>query len=104
MPVIDLTFQSELIQPGLPVIVDNGAAWCGQYTAILPIRGQLASEYAQRVKIAKPDADQNSQTGPAAGGTSLPILSLYQNGERANMPIGAHPRPIYTAKIEELLA
>ncbi|WP_353114012.1 hypothetical protein [Microbacterium sp.] len=26
------------------------------------------------------------------------------NGERADVLIGAHPKPVYTAKIEELLA
>ncbi|MBS3181166.1 thioredoxin [Leucobacter manosquensis] len=103
-PVADATFQSEVIESELPVVVDIWAAWCGPCKAIAPILDQLAEEYAGRVKIVKIDADQNPEAVTAAGVTSIPTLGFYRAGERVDVLIGAHPKPVYAAKIEELLA
>ena len=103
-PVTDATFQSEVIEAELPVVVDIWAAWCGPCKVIAPILDQLSEEYAGRVKIVKVDADQNPETVTAAGVTSIPTLGFYWNGERVDVLIGAHPKPVYAAKLEELLA
>ena len=103
-PVIDATFQSEMVGAELTVVVDIWAAWCGPCKAIAPILDQLAEEYAGRVKIVKINADQNPEAVTAAGVTSIPTLGFYRAGERLDMLIGAHPKPVYAAKIEELLA
>ena len=102
--VTDATFQTEVLESELPVVVDIWATWCGPCRAIAPILDQLAVEYAGRVKIVKVDADQNPETVTAASVTSIPTLGLYRNGERVDVLIGAHPKPVYVAKIEELLA
>ena len=103
-PVTDTTFQAEVLESELPVVVDIWATWCGPCRAIASILGQLAAEYAGRVKIVKVDADQNPETVTAASVTSIPTLGFYRNGERVDVLIGAHPKPVYVAKIEELLA
>ena len=103
-PVTDATFRAEVLESGLPVVVDIWATWCGPCRAIAPILDQLAVEYAGRVKIVKVDADQNPETVTAASVTSIPTLGFYRNGERVDVLIGAHPKPVYVAKIEELLA
>ncbi|WP_193128208.1 thioredoxin [Gulosibacter sediminis] len=103
-PVTDATFQSEVIEAELPVVVDIWAAWCGPCKAIAPILDQLAEEYAGQVKIVKVDADANPEAVTAAGVTSIPTLGFYRAGERVDVLIGAHPKPVYAAKIEELLA
>ncbi len=103
-PVTDATFQAEVLESEMLVVVDIWATWCGPCKAIAPILDQLAGEYAGRVKIVKLDADQNPETVAASGVTSIPTLGFYRDGERVDMLIGAHPKPVYAAKIEELLA
>ena len=103
-PVTDATFQAEVLESELPVVVDIWATWCGPCRAIAPILDQLAGEYEGRVKIVKIDADQNPETVTAASVTSIPTLGFYRNGERVDVLIGAHPKPVYVAKLEELLA
>lgn len=61
-PVTDATFQTEVLESELPVVVDIWATWCGPCRAIAPILDQLAGEYEGRVKIVKIDADQNPET------------------------------------------
>ncbi|EYT56750.1 thioredoxin [Leucobacter sp. UCD-THU] len=102
--VTDTTFQSEVLSSELPVVVDIWASWCGPCKAIAPILDALAAEYGSRVKIVKVDADANPQTVTAAGVTSIPTLGFYRGGERVSMLIGAHPKPVIAAKIQELLA
>ena len=102
-PVTDATFQAEVLESELPVVVDIWAAWCGPCKAIASILDQLAGEYEGRVKIVKVDADQNPETVTAASVTSIPTLGFYLNGERVDVLSGAHPKPVYVAKLEELL-
>lgn len=102
--VTDATFEAEVIESDLPVVVDIWAAWCGPCKAIAPILEDLAAEYDGRVKIVKLDADQNPDTVMAAGVTSIPTLGFYRDGERVDVLIGAHPKPVIAGKIESLIA
>ena len=102
-PASDSTFQAEVLDSELPVVVDIWATWCGPCMAIAPIFDQLAGEYAGRVKFVKIDANQNPEAVSAAGVTSIPTLGFYRSGERIDVLIGAHPKPVIVAKIEELL-
>lgn len=102
--VTDATFEAEVIQSDLPVVVDIWAAWCGPCKQIAPILDDLATEFAGRVKVVKLDADANPATVAAAGVASIPTLGFYRDGERVDVLIGAHPRPVIAGKIAELLA
>lgn len=102
--VTDSTFQAEVIDSDLPVVVDIWATWCGPCNQVAPILDELAEEYAGRVKIVKIDADANPGVVTAAGVTSIPTLGFYRDGSPVDALIGAHPRPLIASKIEELLA
>ena len=102
-PVTDATFRAEVLDSELPVVVDIWATWCGPCKAIAPILDDLAGEYDGRVKIVKLDADANPQTAMAADVTSIPTLGFYRGGERVDVLIGAHPKPIIAGKIDELI-
>ena len=102
--VTDATFQEEVLDSDVPVVVDIWATWCGPCRQVAPLLEQLAGEYDGRVKIVKVDADQNPETVIAAGVTSIPTLGFYRDGTRTDILIGAHPKPVIAEKIEELLA
>ncbi|XPP25622.1 MAG: thioredoxin [Leucobacter sp.] len=102
--VTDATFDQEVLHADIPVVVDIWATWCGPCKAIAPILEDLAEAYSGRIKIIKVDADTNPQTVTAAGVTSIPTLGFYKAGQRIDVLIGAHPKPVVTAKIEDLLS
>jgi len=102
--VTDATFEHEVLQSEIPVLVDVWAAWCGPCKRIAPILVELAIEYSDRVRIVKVDADANPRTVSTTGVSSIPTLGFYKAGERVDVLIGAHPKPVIAAKLEELLS
>ena len=65
--VTDDSFESDVLQSNTPVLVDYWAEWCGPCKMIAPILDEVASEYADKLKIAKLDVDQNAETAQKYG-------------------------------------
>ena len=87
--VTDETFDAEVLQSSKPVIVDYWAEWCGPCKMIAPILDEIASEYHDRIKIAKLNIDENPQTPPKFGIRGIPTLILFKNGTVEAQKVGA---------------
>ena len=87
----DETFQSDVIESDLPVLVDFWAEWCAPCRAIAPIFEELSTEFAGKVKFCKVDIDQNKQTPTNYSVRSIPTLIMFQNGQPAEQIIGLDP-------------
>jgi thioredoxin 1 len=73
---------SELIQsPGMPVLVDFYADWCGPCKTMAPILQQVAREHAGKVKIIKIDVDRNQPLAQQYRIQSIPTLILFHQGK-----------------------
>ena len=73
---------SELINsPGMPVLVDFYADWCGPCKAMSPIIQQVASENAGKVKVIKIDVDKNQAVAQQYRVQGIPTLMLFQGGK-----------------------
>lgn len=101
--VTDATFEAEVLHADVPVLVDFWATWCGPCRQVAPVLEQLSEDYAGRVKIVKLDADANPRTVAAAGVVSIPTLSLYVGGAPVRSLVGAKPRQVIAAEIDDLL-
>ncbi len=101
--VTDGTFEAEVLGSEKPVLVDYWAEWCGPCKMIAPILDEIAGEYAERLKIAKLNIDENSATPPKYGIRGIPTLMLFRNGNVEATKVGALSKSQLTAFIDSNL-
>ena len=102
--VTDLTFESEVLQSDVPVVVEFWAPWCGPCRLVSPVLDELAEEYAGRVKIVKVNADDNPGLSEDFKVQSIPYIAFFTGGEMENSLVGARPKAVLEEAVEELLA
>jgi thioredoxin 1 len=88
VPVLDGTFQTEVLGSDKPVLVDFWAEWCGPCKMIAPILDEVAAELGDQVKIVKLDIDKNPETPTQFGVRSIPTLILFKNGQALSIKVG----------------
>ena len=90
--VTDATFDAEVRQSDLPVVVDFWAEWCGPCKMIAPSLEEISTELAGKVKVVKVNIDENPEIAAKFGVRSIPTLAMFKGGEVADIKVGAAPK------------
>lgn len=88
----DASFEADVLQSDLPVLVDFGATWCHPCRQLDPIVEELAAEWAGKVRVVKLDIDQNAATTMKYGVMGVPTLILFSGGEARERVAGFQPK------------
>ncbi len=99
--VSDDSFEQEVLQSEMPVLIDYWAEWCGPCKMIAPVLDEVASEYADKIRVAKLNIDENPATPPKYGIRGIPTLMLFKNGEVEATKVGAVSKAQLTAFLDE---
>ncbi len=90
--ITDDSFEQDVVNATVPVVVDYWAEWCAPCRQIAPALEEIAAEMEGRVTIAKMNVDENPQTPGKFGVRGIPTLMLFKDGQVASTKIGALPK------------
>lgn len=100
----DATFQADVIDSDIPVLVDFWAPWCGPCRMVAPIVEELAGEYEGRVKFVKLNTDENPRIAGSLGIRSIPTLLVFKGGQMVGQIVGFRPKGDLSKRLDEALA
>jgi thioredoxin 1 len=98
LEVTDASFEQDVKQSDVPVLVDFWAPWCGPCRSLAPVIDELAAEYDGKVKVVKINTDDNANTAQTYRISGIPSLLIFKNGEAVEQLVGVQknlPWPNY---------
>ncbi len=91
LDVTDETFQAEVLDCEVPVLVDFWAPWCAPCRAMGPVIDRLAEESGDTLRVVKINTEEASGTAMRYAVTSIPRFLLIKDGEVVETMIGQRP-------------
>lgn len=100
----DGTFDSDVLNSDLPVLVDFWAPWCGPCKAMNPLMQELETEYAGKMKIMKMNVDENMTVPGNYNVMSIPTFVIFKDGKIASQFVGARSKGEMAKEMDAVLA
>jgi len=85
----DSSFDQDVLNAEVPVLVDFWAEWCGPCKMIAPTVESFAEEFSGKVKVGKVNVDDNGATAMRYNIRGIPTLLLFKGGKVVDQRVGA---------------
>jgi thioredoxin 1 len=95
----DSNFKQEVLESGIPVLVDFWAEWCYPCRLVAPALEEIAKEYQGRLKVGKLNVDEARQIAVNYNIMSIPTLSIFKDGQVQEQIVGAVSKAVLEEKI-----
>lgn len=102
--VTEETFEAEVLESTLPVLVQFTAEWCGPCRQLAPVLREIAREEVDRIRIVQLDVDRETEITVRYGVLATPTLMVFRAGEPVKSIVGARPKRRLLQELEDVLA
>ena len=102
--VDEKSFQAEVLNSDVPVLVDFWAEWCGPCKMIAPVIDELAQELQGKLKVAKVNVDEAQELAMQYSVMSIPTLLVFKKGEVVSQIVGAMGKPQLLNKLKPIIS
>ncbi|MFH9292690.1 thioredoxin [Streptomyces sp. NPDC017520] len=102
--VTEETFEAEVLESALPVLVQFTADWCGPCRQLAPVLREIAREEAGRLRIVQLDVDRETAISVRYGVLATPTLMVFRAGEPVKSIVGARPKRRLLQELADVLA
>lgn len=103
LELTDKNFEETIANSKVPVLVDFWAVWCGPCRRVGPIVEEIATDFGDRLVVAKVDVDANQEITAKHGIQSIPTLMIFKDGELKERLVGAHPKDTLVKAIDRFI-
>ena len=100
MHVDESSFDREVLESDVPVLVDFWAEWCPPCRMLGPIVDQVATEVGQRARVVKIDVDSSPNLARRYGIQSIPTTIVFRSGQPVNRGVGVEPKERLIARLD----
>lgn len=97
--ITDDTFEKEVVQSPVPVLVDFWADWCAPCRMLAPVIEELEVKYRGKLHVGKIDIDRQPISAVTHKIMSIPTVSMYVHGKEVKRLIGLRDK----AELEEMI-
>ena len=94
------SFQREVLDSTVPVVVDFWAAWCCPCRSVAPEVEALANQYGPAIKFVKVDVDANQTVAARYDVRGIPTIGLFEDGKLTKQAVGARPRKAIESELQ----
>ncbi len=99
--ICDESFETEVLNSDIPVVVDFWATWCRPCRKLSPVVDEIAKEYDGKVKFTKLNIEQSPETTKKYSISGIPCLLVFKNGEAVERMAGLMPKSTIISNIEK---
>jgi len=98
------SFEKEVLQSSMPVLVDFWAPWCGPCQMLGPTIDELAGEYDGKAKVVKVNVDENQQLASKYGVRGIPTIVFFKNGKEADRAVGVQSKQSLAHRLDKAVS